>query len=172
MRRHALALLAGLACPARLPAWANVPKLEDLTECPVFLEMPGVESRALEPTSRRHTGGNRILIFSPIGPISIRQVVSRAGEHLLKRSFAAFGRKSLPDNLVLKHCQYAQKIQSPFGIRVVCKANGELLDADQCGPGNPHALPPEKAGRMRKAAPGFSAMRVLEAYQTQIRGRR
>jgi len=37
-------------------------------------------------------------------------------------------------------------IQSPFGIRVVSKANGALLDADQYGLGNPHALPPEKAG--------------------------
>jgi hypothetical protein len=61
-------------------------------------------------------------------------------------TFAVFGRKSLPDNLVLKHCQHAQSIQTPFGIRVVSKANGELLEADQYGPGNPHGLPPEKAG--------------------------
>ena len=37
-------------------------------------------------------------------------------------------------------------IQSPFGIRVVCKANGDLLEADQYGRDNPHALPPDKAG--------------------------
>jgi len=61
-------------------------------------------------------------------------------------TFAVFGRKSLPDNLVLRHCQHAQSIQTPFGIRVVSKANGELLEADQYGPGNPHGLPPEKAG--------------------------
>jgi hypothetical protein len=61
-------------------------------------------------------------------------------------SFAAFGRKSLPDDLVLKHCRHAMKIQSPYGIRVVCKANGDLLEADQYGPGNPHGLPPERAG--------------------------
>jgi hypothetical protein len=61
-------------------------------------------------------------------------------------TFAAFGRKSLPDDLVLKHCQHARDIQTPFGIRVVSKANGDLLAADQYGPGNPHGLPPEKAG--------------------------
>ncbi len=61
-------------------------------------------------------------------------------------TFAAFGRKSLPDDLVLKHCDHARSIQSPFGIRVVCKSNGDLLEADQYGPGNPHGLPPEKAG--------------------------
>ena len=38
------------------------------------------------------------------------------------------------------------KIQSPYGIRVVCKANGDLLEADQYGKGNPHGLPPERAG--------------------------
>ena len=93
----------GLAGPARLPAWANVPKLEDLTECLVFLEMAGVESRALEPTSRRHTGGNRILIFSPIGPISIRQVVSHAGEHLLKRSFEVYAERDVAFDLSIAY---------------------------------------------------------------------
>jgi hypothetical protein len=61
-------------------------------------------------------------------------------------SFAAFGRKSLPDELVLRHCRHAIKTQSPYGIRVVSKANGDLLEADQYGPGNPHGLPPERAG--------------------------
>jgi hypothetical protein len=61
-------------------------------------------------------------------------------------TFAAFGRKSLPDDLVLRHCRHAMKIQSPYGIRVVCKANGDLLEGDQYGAGNPHGLPPERAG--------------------------
>ena len=61
-------------------------------------------------------------------------------------TFAAFGKKSLPDDLVLRHCRHAMKIQSPYGIRVVSKADGELLDADQYGPNNPHGLPPERAG--------------------------
>ena len=38
------------------------------------------------------------------------------------------------------------KIQSKYGLRVVSKANGDLLEQDQYGPGNPHGLPPEKAG--------------------------
>ncbi len=61
-------------------------------------------------------------------------------------TFAAFGRKSLPDELVLQHCRHAMKIQSPFGLRVVSKANGDLLDAGQYGPNNPHGLPPDRAG--------------------------
>ncbi len=61
-------------------------------------------------------------------------------------TFAAFGRKSLPDDLVLRHCRHAMEIQSPYGIRVVSKADGELLAADQYGPDNPHGLPPARAG--------------------------
>jgi hypothetical protein len=61
-------------------------------------------------------------------------------------TFAAFGRKALPDELVLRHCRHAVKIQSPYGLRVLSKADGAFLDADQYGPGNPHGLPPEKAG--------------------------
>jgi hypothetical protein len=61
-------------------------------------------------------------------------------------TFAVFGRKSLPDNLVIAHCEHARKIQSPYGIRVVSKPNGDLLDASQYGPNSPHALPPSKAG--------------------------
>ncbi|MCX6625564.1 MAG: hypothetical protein NTY38_31785, partial [Acidobacteria bacterium] len=61
-------------------------------------------------------------------------------------TYAAFGRKSLPADLVLRHCRHAIKIQSPFGIRVVCKGNGELLEAKQYGPNNPYGLPPERAG--------------------------
>ncbi len=61
-------------------------------------------------------------------------------------TFAAFGRKSLPDELVLRHCRHAMKIQSPYGIRVMSKANGDLLEANQYGPNNQFALPPERAG--------------------------
>ena len=61
-------------------------------------------------------------------------------------TFAAFGRKCLPDELVRRHCAHAMKIQSKYGLRVVSKANGDLLEQNQYGPGNPHGLPPEKAG--------------------------
>lgn len=61
-------------------------------------------------------------------------------------TFAAFGRKALPDALVLRHCRHAVKILSPYGLRVVSKADGSLLEADQYGPANPHGLPPDKAG--------------------------
>lgn len=61
-------------------------------------------------------------------------------------TFAGFGRKCLPDDLVQRHCRHAMKIQSRYGLRVVSKANGDLLEKDQYGPGNPHGLEPEKAG--------------------------
>lgn len=61
-------------------------------------------------------------------------------------TFAAFGRKCLPDELVLRHCRHAMKIQSKYGLRVVSKANGDLLEKDQYGPGNPHGLAPAEAG--------------------------
>ena len=61
-------------------------------------------------------------------------------------AFAAFGRKSLPDPLVLRHCRHAMKIQSRYGIRVVSKANGDLLEANQYGPNSPYGLAPDRAG--------------------------
>ncbi len=64
-------------------------------------------------------------------------------------SFAAFGKKSLPDDLVQRHCRHAMKIQSPWGIRIFSKANGDFLEADQYGPKgglSPYGLPPEESG--------------------------
>jgi hypothetical protein len=45
-------------------------------------------------------------------------------------TFAAFGRKCLPDELVLRHCRHAMKIQTRYGLRVFSKANGDLLEAN------------------------------------------
>jgi hypothetical protein len=80
---------------------------------------------------------------------------ARYGEAI---TFAVFGRKSLPDDLVLTHCRHAKRIQTPFGIRVVSKANGELLEANQYGPGNPHGLPPERPVTTCREAHGSFAM--------------
>ncbi|MEJ5369664.1 MAG: hypothetical protein WHT08_15220 [Bryobacteraceae bacterium] len=81
-------------------------------------------------------------------PTSLRRQDVFGGDALYGAAvtFAAFGRKCLPDELVQRHCRHAMKIRSPFGLRVVCKANGDLLEKDQYGPGNPHGLEPEKAG--------------------------
>lgn len=81
-------------------------------------------------------------------PTSLRRQDVFGGDALYGAAvtFAAFGRKCLPDALVLRHCRHAMKIQSPYGLRVVCKADGSLLEKDQYGPGNPHGLEPEKAG--------------------------
>lgn len=43
-------------------------------------------------------------------------------------TYAVFGKKLLPDEYVQKHLDTTMKIQSPFGMRVVSKANGDLLD--------------------------------------------
>jgi hypothetical protein len=81
-------------------------------------------------------------------PTSLRRQEVFGGDALYGAAvtFAAFGRKCLPDDLVLRHCRHAMRIRSPYGLRVVCKANGDLLEKDQYGPGNPHGLEPEKAG--------------------------
>jgi hypothetical protein len=102
-RRHALALLAALVRPTGLAAWAQLPKLEDLAEGPLLLEMPAMEPRALNPTSRREAGGRRILTFSPVDPVSIRQVVSRVGERLLKRSFEIYAERDTILNLSIAY---------------------------------------------------------------------
>lgn len=81
-------------------------------------------------------------------PTSLRRKDVFGGDALYGAAvtFAAFGRKCVPDELVLRHCRHAMKIRTPFGLRVVCKANGDLLEKDQYGPDNPHGLEPEKAG--------------------------
>lgn len=43
-------------------------------------------------------------------------------------TFAVFGRKLLPDDFVKRHLETTLKIQSPYGMRVISKANGDLLD--------------------------------------------
>jgi hypothetical protein len=43
-------------------------------------------------------------------------------------TFAVFGRKLLPDEIVRKHLETTMKIQTPYGMRVISKANGDLLD--------------------------------------------
>ena len=41
---------------------------------------------------------------------------------------AIFGKKLLPDAMVQRHLETTMKIQSPYGMRVISKANGDLLD--------------------------------------------
>jgi len=43
-------------------------------------------------------------------------------------TFAVFGRKLLPDDLVRRHIETTMRIQSPYGMRVISKGNGDLLD--------------------------------------------
>jgi hypothetical protein len=43
-------------------------------------------------------------------------------------TFAVFGKKLLPDEMVRRHLQTSMRIQSPYGMRVISKANGDLLD--------------------------------------------
>jgi len=42
-------------------------------------------------------------------------------------TYATFGEKLLPDDIVRTHLETTMKIQSPYGMRVISKANGELL---------------------------------------------
>jgi hypothetical protein len=43
-------------------------------------------------------------------------------------TYAVFGKKLLPDDLVRRHLETTMKIQSPYGMRVISNANGDLLD--------------------------------------------
>lgn len=42
-------------------------------------------------------------------------------------TYAVFGRKILPDALVLAHWRTSQRIATPYGLRVISKADGSLL---------------------------------------------
>lgn len=43
-------------------------------------------------------------------------------------TYAVFGEKLLPDELVKRHIETTMRLQSPYGMRVISKANGDLLD--------------------------------------------
>ena len=43
-------------------------------------------------------------------------------------TYVVFGRKLLPDEMVKKHLETTMRIQSPYGMRIISKANGDLLD--------------------------------------------
>jgi hypothetical protein len=43
-------------------------------------------------------------------------------------TYAVFGRKLLPDDMVRRHLETSVRLQSPYGMRVISKANGDLLD--------------------------------------------
>lgn len=43
-------------------------------------------------------------------------------------TYAVFGKKLLSDEIVKKHMETTMRIQSPYGMRVISKANGDLLD--------------------------------------------
>ena len=43
-------------------------------------------------------------------------------------TFAVFGQKLLPDEMVRRHLETSVRIQSPYGMRVISKANGDLLE--------------------------------------------
>ena len=43
-------------------------------------------------------------------------------------TYAVFGRKLLPDEMVRRHLETSVRVQSPYGMRVISKANGDLLE--------------------------------------------
>ena len=43
-------------------------------------------------------------------------------------TYVVFGKKLLPDEMVKTHLETTMRIQSPYGMRVISKANGDLLD--------------------------------------------
>ena len=43
-------------------------------------------------------------------------------------TYCVFGEKLLPDDIVKKHLETTMRIQTPYGMRVISKANGDLVD--------------------------------------------
>ena len=43
-------------------------------------------------------------------------------------TYAVFGEKLLPDDYVKTHIETTVRVQSPYGMRVISKANGDLLE--------------------------------------------
>lgn len=43
-------------------------------------------------------------------------------------TYAVFGIKLLPDDIVRKHIETSIRLQSPFGMRIISKANGDLIE--------------------------------------------
>jgi hypothetical protein len=43
-------------------------------------------------------------------------------------TYAVFGERLLPDEIVKTHLETTARIQSPYGMRVISKANGDLID--------------------------------------------
>ncbi len=43
-------------------------------------------------------------------------------------TYCVFGEKLLPDDFVRTHLETTMRVQSPYGMRVISKANGDLLD--------------------------------------------
>jgi len=43
-------------------------------------------------------------------------------------TYVVFGKKLLPDEMVQEHLKTTMRIQSPYGMRIISKANGDLLD--------------------------------------------
>lgn len=43
-------------------------------------------------------------------------------------TYAVFGEKLLPDDIVKKHLETTARLQTPYGMRVISKANGDLID--------------------------------------------
>ncbi len=43
-------------------------------------------------------------------------------------TYAVFGEKLLPDEIAKKHLETTYRVQSPFGMRVISKANGDLIE--------------------------------------------
>lgn len=75
--------------------------------------------------------GYQKMFYTPGGyfPTSLKQT-QHVGQDTLygaALTYAVFGRKILPDNLVLTHWRTSQRIATPYGLRVISMADGSLL---------------------------------------------
>jgi hypothetical protein len=81
-------------------------------------------SRAIEGYTRMFNKGGGYMATSLKQQENIGQD-ALYGEVL---TWVVFGKKLLPDEIVKNHLETSMRIQSPYGMRVISRANGDLLD--------------------------------------------
>ena len=100
--------------------------------CGAMLAARELGLNATEEDFQRTVAGYRRMFNAKGGymPTSVMQP-QHVGQDTLYgevMTFAVFGRKLLTDEMVKKHLETTIRIQSPYGMRVISKANGDLVE--------------------------------------------
>lgn len=144
MRNHEV---DGLFCPPRLtPEKKNMRTYHDQLEyedgdppssnqgfhCGALMAAKALGFPVTEEDIARAEAGYRRMFNAAGGYFATSlQQQDRIGQDALYGgvlAYAVFGRKVLPDEMVRTHMETTMRLQTPFGMRVISKANGDLLE--------------------------------------------